>query len=194
MPHDPVAVTTVVSTGMADRLAAHYGVTLRRTLTGFKYIGEQIGQLEREGHPERFLFGFEESYGYLSGTHARDKDGVNAVLLICQMATMYQKAGVTLPEVLNTLYRTYGWYENGQLVRGVPGANGMERMQAQLTALRKAPPKTLAGHAHRGRLGLCGWSGRFATGRYVGVPTCKRSCSAPSFRHGAKTQTLHGSP
>lgn len=145
MPHDPVAVTTVVSTGMADRLAAHYGVTLRRTLTGFKYIGEQIGQLEREGHPERFLFGFEESYGYLSGTHARDKDGVNAVLLICQMATMYQKAGVTLPEVLNTLYRTYGWYENGQLVRGVPGANGMERMQAQLTALRKAPPKTLAG-------------------------------------------------
>ena len=145
MPHDPVAVTTVVSTGMADRLAAHYGVTLRRTLTGFKYIGEQIGQLEREGHPERFLFGFEESYGYLSGTHARDKDGVNAVLLICQMATMYQKAGVTLLEVLNTLYRTYGWYENGQLVRGVPGANGMERMQAQLTALRKAPPKTLAG-------------------------------------------------
>ena len=79
------------------------------------------------------------------GVAARDKDGVNAVLLICQMATMYQKAGVTLPEVLNTLYRTYGWYENGQLVRGVPGANGMERMQAQLTALRKAPPKTLAG-------------------------------------------------
>ena len=145
MPENPVAVTTIVSTDMVTAVAKKYGVELRRVLTGFKYIGEQIALLEQGGHPERYIFGFEESYGYLSGTHARDKDGVNAVLLICQMATMYQKAGVTLPEVLNTLYRTYGWYENGQLVRGVPGANGMERMQAQLTALRKAPPKTLAG-------------------------------------------------
>ena len=147
MPHDPVAVTTVVSTGMADRLAAHYGVELRRTLTGFKYIGEQFGLLEREGHPERFLFGFEESYGYLSGPHVRDKDGVNAVLLICQMTSMYQKAGITLPEALDALYQTYGWYENGQLVREVPGADGMERMQSRLAALRKAPPKTLAGRS-----------------------------------------------
>ena len=145
MPHAPVAVTTVVSTGMADGIAAHYGVELRRTLTGFKYIGEQIGRLEREGHPECFLFGFEESYGYLSGPHVRDKDGVNAVLLICQMTSIYKQAGITLPEALEALYRAYGWYENGQIVREVPGADGMERMQSRLAALRKAPPKTLAG-------------------------------------------------
>lgn len=145
MPRGPVAVTTVVSTGMADKLAAHYGVTLRRTLTGFKYIGEQIGLLDQEGHPERFLFGFEESYGYLSGPHVRDKDGVNAVLLICQMTSMYQKAGVTLPEALDALYRTYGWYKNGQIVREVPGADGMERMHARLAALRNTPSKALAG-------------------------------------------------
>ena len=144
MPHDPVAVTTVVSTGMADGIAAHYGVELRRTLTGFKYIGEQIGLLEREGHPERFLFGFEESYGYLSGPHVRDKDGVNAVLLICQMTSMYKKAGMTLPEALDALCRAYGWYENGQVVREVPGADGMARMQARLAALRKTPPAALA--------------------------------------------------
>ena len=82
MPENPVAVTTIVSTDMADAVARKYGVELRRTLTGFKFIGEQIGLLEREGHPERFVFGFEESYGYLSGTHVRDKDGVNAVLLV----------------------------------------------------------------------------------------------------------------
>ena len=145
MPHAPIAVTTVVSTSMADRLATHYGVALRRTLTGFKYIGEQISLLEQEGHPERFLFGFEESYGYLSGPHVRDKDGVNAVMLICQMTSMYQKAGITLPEALDALYRTYGWYENGQIVRAVPGLDGMERMQARLAVLRKAPPTTLAG-------------------------------------------------
>ena len=144
MPHGPVAVTTVVSTGMADKIAAHYGVELRRTLTGFKYIGEQIGLLEREGHPERFLFGFEESYGYLSGPHVRDKDGVNAVLLICQMTSMYKKAGMTLPAALETLYKAYGWYENGQIVREIPGADGMARMQARLAALRETPPSMLA--------------------------------------------------
>ena len=89
MPENPVAVTTIVSTDMADAVARKYGVELRRTLTGFKFIGEQIGLLEREGHPERFVFGFEESYGYLSGTHVRDKDGVNAVLLVCEAADWY---------------------------------------------------------------------------------------------------------
>lgn len=86
LPQRPVAVTTIVSTDMAAPVAEHYGVELRRTRTGFKYIGEQIGLLEAEGHPERFLFGFEESCGYLSGTHVRDKDAVNAVMLACECA------------------------------------------------------------------------------------------------------------
>lgn len=194
MPHDPVAVTTVVSTGMADRLAAHYGVTFRRTLTGFKYIGEQIGQLEREGHPERFLFGFEESYGYLSGTHARDKDGGKRSIAdlsdgdYVSKSRRYTPGGAEHP------------VPNLRLVRkrsACSGRSGGERDgthagPAYCTA--KGAAEDTGWHANRGRLGLCGWSGRFATGRYVGVPTCKRSCSAPSFRHGAKTQTLHGSP
>ena len=93
MPARPVAVTTIVSTDMADAVAAHYGVELRRTLTGFKFIGEQIGELERAGETERYLFGFEESYGYLSGPHVRDKDAVNAALLCCEMAVVVPRAG-----------------------------------------------------------------------------------------------------
>ena len=108
MPQRPVAVTTIVSTDMADPIAAHYSVELRRTLTGFKFIGEQIGLLESEGHPERFLFGFEESYGYLSGSHVRDKDGVNAVLLLCEMASFYQSRGMTLCDAMDALYVAYG--------------------------------------------------------------------------------------
>ena len=89
MPKDPVAVTTIVSTDMATPIAKKYGVELRRTLTGFKFIGEQIGKLEAEGHVERYIFGFEESYGYLSGGHVRDKDAVNAVMLACEAAAWY---------------------------------------------------------------------------------------------------------
>ena len=89
LPQHPVAVSTIVSTAMADGVAAHYGVELRRTLTGFKFIGEQIGMLEKAGEVERYIFGFEESYGYLSGSHVRDKDAVNASMLICQMARWY---------------------------------------------------------------------------------------------------------
>ena len=88
---------------MADAVAQKYGVELRRTLTGFKFIGEQIGLLEREGHPERFVFGFEESYGYLSGTHVRDKDGVNAVLLVCEAADWYRRRGMTLSDAMDAL-------------------------------------------------------------------------------------------
>ena len=145
MPHDPVAVTTVVSTGMADRLAAHYGVTLRRTLTGFKYIGEQIGQLEREGHPERFLFGFEESYGYLSGTHARDKDAVNAVLLICEAAAWYAKKGMTLGDAIDALYTEFGCYCNMQKSFAFTGETGMEKMAGLMQGLRKQPLREIAG-------------------------------------------------
>ena len=101
MPEHPVAVTTIVSTDMAIPVAEKYGVELRRTLTGFKFIGEQIGLLEAAGEADRYIFGFEESYGYLSGAHGRDKDAVNATLLVCEAAAWYAKQGMTLLDAIN---------------------------------------------------------------------------------------------
>ena len=145
MPERPVAVKTIVTTPMAEKVAAHYGVELRRTLTGFKFIGEQIGELERAGEAERYLFGFEESYGYLSGPHVRDKDAVNAALLCCEMAAWYRAQGMTLAQAMGALYEKFGYYRNELQSIVLPGEDSMERMSAILTALRAAPPHTLAG-------------------------------------------------
>ena len=112
MPGNPVAVRSIVSTTMTDAIAAHYGVEMRQVLTGFKYIGEQIAHLEAEGHPERFIFGFEESYGYLAGGYVRDKDAVVASMLICEMAAWYKGQGKNLGEALDDLYAQYGFYFN----------------------------------------------------------------------------------
>ncbi len=109
MPEHPVAVKTIVTTPMAERIAAHYGVELRNVLTGFKYIGEQIGLLEKAGEAGRYIFGFEESYGYLSGSFVRDKDAVNASLLICEMFVWYKSQGKTLADALEALYTQYGF-------------------------------------------------------------------------------------
>ena len=145
MPENPVAVTTIVSTDMATPVAARYGVELRRTLTGFKYIGEQIGLLEAEGHPERFIFGFEESYGYLSGGHVRDKDAVNAVMLACECAAWYARKSMTLLDGINALYDEFGWYKNGLLSRAFEGEDGMKAMNALMASLRQQPPASVAG-------------------------------------------------
>ncbi len=145
MPQDPVAVTTIVSTDMAAPVAQSYGVELRRTLTGFKYIGEQIGLLEEEGHPERYLFGFEESYGYLSGAHVRDKDAVNAVMLACECAAWYAGQGMTLLDAMNALYEKFGFYRNGLLSRAFEGQDGMAAMDALMKSLRAAPPAEIGG-------------------------------------------------
>ncbi len=150
MPLKPVAVTTIVSSAMADKVAEHYGIELRRTLTGFKFIGEQIGLLEKAGQKARYLFGFEESYGYLSGTHARDKDAVNASLLICEMARYYKQQGMTLPEAMDSLYQTYGYHFNSLHSYTFEGAKGMTIMADKMTALRTHPPKTMAGAAVTG--------------------------------------------
>lgn len=147
MPLKPVMVTTIVSSAMADKVAEHYGIELRRTLTGFKFIGEQIGLLEKAGQKARYLFGFEESYGYLSGTHARDKDAVNASLLICEMARYYKQQGMTLPEAMDSLYQTYGYRFNSLHSYTFEGAKGMTVMGAKMTALRTNPPQTIAGAA-----------------------------------------------
>ena len=147
MPKDPVAVTTIVSTDMADPIAKKYGVELRRTLTGFKFIGEQIGELEAEGHAERYIFGFEESYGYLSGGHVRDKDGVNAVMLACEAAAWYAARGMSLLDAVNALYKEYGFYRNDLKSYTFEGESGMRTMQGIMAKLRQDPPATIAGYA-----------------------------------------------
>ena len=145
MPQRPVAVTTIVSTDMADAVAAEYGVELRRVLTGFKFIGEQIALLEAEGHSERYIFGFEESYGYLSGGHVRDKDAVNASMLCCEMTAWYREQGLTLAQAMDALYEKYGCYHNRLGSFTYEGADGMAKMQAIMDTLRVESPKTLAG-------------------------------------------------
>ena len=150
MPARPVAVTTIVSTDMAAPVAAKYGVELRRTLTGFKYIGEQIGLLEAEGHPERFLFGFEESYGYLSGTHVRDKDAVNAVMLACECAAWYAAKGMTLLDALQALYAEFGFYRSALRSVSFAGESGMKAMRGIMARLRGKPPAEIAGYAVEG--------------------------------------------
>ena len=150
MPQDPVAVTTIVSTDMATPIAAKYGVELRRTLTGFKFIGEQIGNLEAEGHPERYIFGFEESYGYLSGGHVRDKDAVNAVMLACEAAAYYAARGMSLLDAVNALYAEYGWYRNALQSFTFEGESGMHTMQGIMARLRANAPAEIAGYAVSG--------------------------------------------
>lgn len=145
MPENPVAVTTIVSTDMATPVAAAYGVELRRTLTGFKYIGEQIGLLESGGHRERYIFGFEESYGYLSGAHVRDKDAVNAVMLACECAAWYAGQGMTLLDAMNALYEKFGFYRNGLVSRAFEGQDGMEAMNGLMASLRVSPPAEIGG-------------------------------------------------
>ena len=146
MPKDPVAVTTIVSTDMATPIAKKYGVELRRTLTGFKFIGEQIGKLEAEGHVERYIFGFEESYGYLSGGHVRDKDAVNAVMLACEAAAWYAAQGMSLLDAVNALYKEYGFYRNALKSYTFEGESGMHIMQGIMAKLRAGAPAEIAGY------------------------------------------------
>ena len=126
-------------------LADHYGVELRRTLTGFKYIGEQIGFLEKAGEEGRYLFGFEESFGYLSGTHVRDKDAVNACLLICGMAAACKREGRRIPDVLAELKQEYGDYRERLLTYDFKGTDGMGRMKRIMSELREKPLERLSG-------------------------------------------------
>ena len=140
-----VAVTTIVSSAMCDDVAAHYGFELRRTLTGFKYIGEQIGRLEAASEADRFMFGFEESYGYLAGTHVRDKDAVVASMLIVQMARHYRKQGMTLVQAMRALYDKFGWQTNRTISLAYPGADGAQRMADIMAGLRAQPPAQVAG-------------------------------------------------
>ena len=175
MPENPVAVTTIVSTDMVTAVAKKYGVELRRVLTGFKYIGEQIALLEQGGHPERYIFGFEESYGYLSGTHARDKDAVNAVLLICEAAAWYAKKGMTLGNAIDALYTEFGCYCNMQKSFAFTGETGMEKMAGLMQGLRKQPLREIAGLPVEGYTDYEAEGNGTAEGKRTGVPAAARS-------------------
>ena len=133
----PVAVKTIVTTEMAVPICEKYGVELRNVLTGFKFIGEQIGLLEAEGHPERYIFGFEESYGYLSGTDVRDKDAVNAAVLVCEMAANYKAEGLSLLDKLEQLRREHGFFAQRLLTFEYEGESGAKTMAGIMAKLRK---------------------------------------------------------
>ena len=146
MPKNPVAVKSIVSTPLADAVAANYGVELRSVLTGFKWIGDQIARLEAKGEVDRFIFGFEESYGYLAGPYVRDKDAIVGSMLICEMAAYYRSIGSSIKERLEAIYAQYGRYLNKVDSFEFPGLSGMDKMAGIMDALRKNPPAEFAGY------------------------------------------------
>jgi len=145
MPKNPVAVMSLVSTPLAVKVAEHYGVELRQVLTGFKWIGDQIAQLEEKGEEDRFIFGFEESYGYLAGPYVRDKDAVIGSMLICEMAAYYRSIGSSIKQRLEEIYKQYGRYLNKVDSFEFPGLSGMDKMKSIMEKLRQNPPKEFAG-------------------------------------------------
>ena len=146
MPKAPVCVKSIVSTPLADVVAAHYGVECRNVLTGFKWIGDQIAGLEAAGEVERFIFGFEESYGYLAGPYVRDKDAVIGSMLICEMAAYYRSIGSSIKQRLEEIYAQYGRYLNKVDSFEFPGLTGMEKMASIMQKLRDEPLTEIGGH------------------------------------------------
>lgn len=146
MPERAVAVKSIVSTPLADAVAASYGVEMRSVLTGFKWIGDQIASLEAAGEVDRFIFGFEESYGYLAGPYVRDKDAIIGSMLICEMAAYYRSIGSSIKERLEEIYARFGRYLNKVDSFEFPGLSGMDKMAGIMESLRKSPPKEIAGY------------------------------------------------
>ena len=146
MPKNPVAVKSIVSTPLADAVAKSYGVEMRNVLTGFKWIGDQIARLEKAGEVDRFIFGFEESYGYLAGPYVRDKDAIIGSMLICEMAAYYRSIGSSIKERLEAIYAKFGRYLNKVDSFEFPGLSGMDKMAAIMDSLRKDPPAQIGGY------------------------------------------------
>ncbi len=145
MPKDPIAIKTIVTTDIVRKICAEYGVELKNVLTGFKFIGEQIGFLEETGEEGRYIFGFEESYGYLAGSYVRDKDAVVASMLICEMAAFYRTKGISLLKARQNMYEKYGVYQQSQQSFTCEGAAGMEKMAEVMSGLHSSTPKTIGG-------------------------------------------------
>ncbi len=146
IPEKAVAVKSLVSTPLADAVAANYGVEMRSVLTGFKWIGDQIARLEAAGEVERFILGFEESYGYLAGSYVRDKDAVVGSMLICEMAAYYRSIGSSIKERLEAIYTKYGRYLNKIDSFEFPGLSGMDKMAGIMVSLRQDPPAEIGGY------------------------------------------------
>lgn len=145
MPENPITVKTIVTTDIIKKIAAKYGVEVIEVLTGFKFIGEQIGILEKKGEDDRYIFGYEESYGYLAGSYVRDKDAVVASMLICEMAAYYRTKGISLLQARENMYNEYGVFSHSQHSFTFEGAAGMEKMSGIMTALRNNVPSEIAG-------------------------------------------------
>lgn len=145
LPQNPFVVKTIVTTELVAKICDKFGCELRNVLTGFKYIGEQILELEKAGEEERYIFGFEESYGYLAGTYVRDKDAVVASMLICEMAAYYRTQGKSLDDVITELYKEFGYYKNKTVSFEFDGAAGLEKMGGIMTALRENHPDEICG-------------------------------------------------
>lgn len=143
LPENPVVVKTIVTTKLVNKLCEKYGCEIKNVLTGFKYIGEVILGLEQKGEENRYLFGFEESYGYLSGTYVRDKDAVVASMLVCEMAAFYKKQGKSLAEVIDSLYEEFGYYINKTCSFEFEGAAGMQKMADIMSGIRENLPNTV---------------------------------------------------
>ena len=136
MPADPVMVKTIVTMDMGEQIASHYGLRTINVLTGFKFIGEQIGKLEKQGKADSYVFGFEESYGYLTGSYVRDKDGVDGAYMICEMFSYYATKGISLLDKLDELYKTYGYCLNTLHSYEFDGSAGFAKMQSIMQAFR----------------------------------------------------------
>ncbi len=146
LPNKPVAVKTIVTTELCRKIADNYGCELRDVLTGFKFIGEQITELEKKGEENRFVFGFEESYGYLGGSYVRDKDAVIGSMLICEMVAYYKAEGKSLIDVLDMLYKKYGYYLCSQKSFTCEGESGMNRIKGIMESIRAEAPSDINGH------------------------------------------------
>ncbi len=145
MPKDPIAVKTIVTTDIVNLIGKEYGVKIIDVLTGFKFIGEQIGFLEAKGEENRYVFGFEESYGYLSGSYVRDKDAVDASMLICEMAAYYRTQGITLMQARENMYKKYGMFLQTLYSFEFDGESGMKHMEEIMTGLREKHPTAIGG-------------------------------------------------
>ena len=146
LPKDPAIIKTIVTTNLIEKVAKDYNCKIYNLLTGFKYIGELVTELESKGEADNFVLGMEESYGYLTGIHARDKDAVNGASLVCEMAAYYkEKEGKNLYRVMQDIYKKYGMYLNTLLNFAFAGAEGMDKMKNIMSSLRANPPKEIAG-------------------------------------------------